>query len=537
MKNTPSNTHRTTLLLSLLLAVSTLSSAQGSKAANGVPRVVVNILVDQLRSDYLEAFMPLYGEEGFKKLLSEGRVYTQAEYPLANPDLASASASLATGTSPSNHGVTGKKWIDRKTLRPVFCCDDSRYAGAGTTDATSPQHLGVTTIGDELKVASEGKALVYAIAPFREAAVFSAGHAANAALWMDNNTGNWVTSSYYGGLPVWVTVHNQFQNYTDKIKDTTWEPVNALTGNFSYFLSGGVKDPFKHKFKTETAFVDYKTSGLINEEVGLLVTSCLTNTMIGRDDITDYLSVTFYAGNYRHQTASVAPIELQDTYVRLDRALAELVRTVEQKVGRENALFVLTSSGYADEESADLSTYKIPTGKFDVVRTASMLNIYLAAIYGPGQFVEATHGTQFYLNHKLIEERQISLTELLERAQDLLLQFSGVKDVYTSQRLLQGAWTPGISRIRGGYNAMTSGDIFLEIAPGWRYVNADTKENQLVRASYIPFPIIFYGHATVSAKIDTPVTIDFIAPTLSKVMRIRAPNACSNAPLSLSNVQ
>lgn len=533
MKTFPSNTYRTTLLLSLLLAVSTLSSAQGSKASNGVPRVVVNILVDQLRSDYLEAFMPLYGEDGFKKLLNEGRIYSQAEYPLAHPDLASASASIATGTSPSNHGITGKRWIDRKTLRPVFCCDDSNYSGAGTTDATSPKHLGVTTVGDELKVASEGKALVYAIAPFREAAVFSAGHAANTALWLDDKTGNWVTSSYYGGLPAWVSVHNQFHDIPNKIKSTTWTPINALTGNFSYFLSGGIKEPFSHKFKKETAYVDFKTSGLVNEEVAALTTSCLTNTMVGRDDITDYLSVTFYAGNFQHQTASVAPIELQDIYVRLDRALAELLEIVEQKVGKEKALFVLTSTGYADEESADLSTYKIPTGKFDMVRTASMLNIYLAAIYGPGQYVEATHGTQFYLNHKLIEERQISLTELLERAQDLLLQFSGVKDVYTSQRLLQGAWTPGISRIRGGYNAATSGDIFLEIAPGWRYVNADTKENQLVRASYIPFPIIFYGHHITSEKVDTPVTVDFIAPTISKVMRIRAPNACSNAPLSL----
>ncbi len=533
MKTFPSNTHRTTLLLSLLLAVSTLSSAQGSKASNGVPRIVVNILVDQLRSDYLEAFMPLYGEDGFKKLLNEGRIYSQAEYPLAHPDLASASASIATGTSPSNHGITGKRWIDRKTLRPVFCCDDSNYSGAGTTDATSPKHLGVTTVGDELKVASEGKALVYAIAPFREAAVFSAGHAANTALWLDDKTGNWVTSSYYGGLPTWVSVHNQFHDIPNKIKSTTWTPINALTGNFSYFLSGGIKEPFSHKFKKETAYVDFKTSGLVNEEVAALTTSCLTNTMVGRDDITDYLSVTFYAGNFQHQTASVAPIELQDIYVRLDRALAELLEIVEQKVGKEKALFVLTSTGYADEESADLSTYKIPTGKFDMVRTASMLNIYLAAIYGPGQYVEATHGTQFYLNHKLIEERQISLTELLERAQDLLLQFSGVKDVYTSQRLLQGAWTPGISRIRGGYNAATSGDIFLEIAPGWRYVNADTKENQLVRASYIPFPIIFYGHHITSEKVDTPVTVDFIAPTISKVMRIRAPNACSNAPLSL----
>lgn len=522
---------RLPLIMSLLTAMTVLSPADCTAAGSGIPRVVVSILVDQLRTDYLNAFMPLYGQEGFVRLLHEGRVYTQAEYPNYRPDRASASATLATGTTPYNHGVVGLRWLDRETLRPVFCVDDKRYAGVQTDDTSSPLFLGVSTLGDELKVATEGKSLVYAIAPFRDAAVLSAGHAADGAFWIDDRTGVWCSSSYYGqALPAWVSVLNS-NGLSQRIKSLVWQPSSDFVGSFSYFLSGGVKEPFSHKFKGDSRFASFKTSGLVNEEVARAAKQCFEGCMIGADEVTDYLAVTLYAGNLDHKTVSEAPMELQDTYVRLDNAIATLVNAVESKVGKDKALFVLTSTGYADEENSDLAKYRIPTGTFDMERAAALLNMYLVAVYGQGQYVEATFGTQLYFNHKLIEQKQINLGEILERSQDFLLQMSGVKDVYTSSRLLQGAWTPGISRMRGSYNARYSGDVLIEVAPGWHYVNNTTHENQLVRESYIPFPIIFMGDGIAAETVSTPVTIDYIAPTLSKAIRIRAPNACGSSPL------
>lgn len=523
---------RLPLLVSLLTAMTVLSASEVKAAGTGVPRVVVNILVDQLRTDYLNAFMPLYGQEGFVRLLGEGRVYSQAEYPQYRPDRASAAATLATGTTPYNHGIVGMKWLDRETLRPVFCVDNAQYAGIQTADASAPTFLGVSTIGDELKVATEGKALVYAIAPYRDAAVLSAGHAADGAVWIDDRTGQWCTTSYYGkSLPTWAAVLNSSGGLNERLKSLTWKPSNDLVGNFSYFLSGGMKKPFAHKFVGNGRFASFKTSGLVNTEIARAATQCVEGTMLGTDDVTDYLALTFYAGNIDHRTVSESPMELQDTYVRLDQALAQLIKSVEHKVGKGKALFVLTSTGYADEENNDLTKYRISTGTFDVERAAGLLNMYFVAVYGQGKYVDACFGTQLYLNHKLIEQKQINLAEMLERAQDFLLQLSGVKDVYTSSRLLQGAWTPGISRMRGAYNSRYSGDIMIEVAPGWHYVNNTTRENQLVRESYIPFPIIFLGEGFKAETISQPVTIDYVAPTLSKAMRIRAPNACSVAPL------
>lgn len=522
---------RLPLLVSLLTAMTVLSAPESTAAGKGVPRVVVSILVDQLRTDYMNAFMPLYGQDGFMRLLNEGRVYTQGEYPNYRPDRASAAATLATGTTPYNHGIVALKWLDRETLRPVFCVDDKQYTGLLTKDTTAPTFLGVSTLGDELKVATEGKSLVYAIAPYREAAVLSAGHAADGAIWIDDQTGQWCTTTYYGqSLPAWVSVLNA-NTLNERLKSLVWKPSSDLVGNFSYFLSGGMKKPFAHKFKGDTRFASFKTSGLVNEEVVRAASQCFSGTMMGADDVTDYLALTLYAGNLDHQAVSEAPMELQDTYVRLDRAIASLVKTIESKVGRDRALFVLTSTGYADEETADLSKYRIPTGTFDVERAAALLNMYLAAVYGQGKYVDATMGTQLYLDHKLIEQKQINLAEMLERTQDFLLQLAGVKDVYTSSRLQQGAWTPGISRMRGSYNPRYSGDVLIEVAPGWRYVNPTMHDTQLVRESYIPFPIIFLGDGLPAETVTAPVTIDYIAPTLSKAMRIRAPNACSVAPL------
>lgn len=529
----PSDRPGRLLLPTLITLLSVLSAGEVRAVTDpGVPRLVVSIMVDQLRTDYLEAFMPLYGRDGFRRMLDEGRVYLQAEYPMARPDAASAAATLSAGCAPSAHGIVGRRWLDRATLRPVFCTDDPSCNGVGgTTVQASPRHFGVSTLGDELKVATEGRALVYAIAPTQEAAILSAGHAADGAVWIDDNTGLWSSTSYYGDLPAWATVRNSYNAIDDLIDKQDWRPCSDFVGSFSYFFSGGLRQPFKHKFRGDSRFADFKTSGLVNAEVVATAQTCLSGTAIGADEVPDHMAVTLYAGNYRHQPVSQSPMELQDTYVRLDRALGELLAAIEKKVGAGGALFVLTSTGYVDEESADLARYRIPTGTFDMKRAAALLNMYLVAIYGQGQYVEACQGTQMYLNHRLVETKQINQAEMLERTQDFLLQLSGVKDVYTSQRLISGAWTPGISRIRGGYNPKASGDVMIEVAPGWHYVNEDTRENQLVRESYIPYPIIFFGFNQRPEKVETPVTVDRVAPTLSKAMRIRAPNACSAAPL------
>ncbi len=515
-----------------------LALLPGNMHATGekeLPRVVVNILVDQLRYDYMQSFLPLYGNDGFKKLLREGKIYSSAEYPMLSPDRASAAATISTGTSPCNHGIIARRYLDRTTLLPTYCIADNDYPGIGTDDHLSPSRLSVSTIGDELKLATKGAAKVYAIAPFSDAAVLTAGHAADAALWIDNRSGRWVTSTYYNTLPVCADVRNTHNAIEEQISRKPWKPLSNLVGYFNFFPSGGMSEPFEHKFKDETRFTDFKTSALVNEEVAAMTQSLIETNNIGADATTDYLAITFYAGNFRHQTDDEAPIELQDIYARLDKSIAQIISCITNKVGKEHALFVLTSTGYVDEGDDDLKQYRIPTGTFDMRRAMGLLNMYLVALYGKGQYIDAYYGRQIYFNHKCLEERQLNVVDIMRRTQEFLVQLSGVREAYSSQRLLLGAWTPGISRRRNGYNKNYSGDIMLELAPGWRCTNDNTDNVRPVRDSYLHFPIIFYGNGIQAAIDDTPVTTDRIAPTLSRAMRIRAPNGCANAPMEMDN--
>lgn len=519
------------LKLTPLLAV-TLLSAIEAHAQKQMPRMVVNITIDGLRSDLLEAFMPLYSDHGFKQIINNGIIYTHAQYPNDNLNRASSIATLATGAVPYDHGIIDQYWLNRATLRPTYCIDDEKYDGIQTTERYSPARLGVSTIGDELKVATQGKAMVYAIAPFSDAAILSAGHAADGAYWIDPLSGMWASTSYYGPeLPQWVAIANN-KPLSKSLPTTVWKPCTELSGNYCYFLSGGVRQPFAHTFKGPHAYAAFATSSLVNEHVYELAKSCLTYTTIGIDDIPDYMSLTFYAGGYDHQPLDQCAMEVQDAYVRLDKVLGDLIRETNDKVGQGNTLFVITSTGTTDEENANLADYRIPTGNFYIDRTANILNMMLMAVYGQGSYIEATYGNQIYLDHKLIESKQLNITEVYDRCQELLLQSQGVKDAYSAQRLLMGAWTPGISKIRNSYNPRLSGDILVQVAPGWHLVNESTNQTKLTRESFINFPIFIYGLNLKSETVESPVTTDCIAATLASIMRIRAPNACHTAALS-----
>ena len=510
------------------LAVTLLAGIE-AQAEKQIPRMVVNIAIDGLRSDLLDAFMPLYGESGFKRLFEDGRVYTCSQYPNDNLNRASSIATLATGAVPYDHGIIDLQWFDRNTLRPLYCVADDTVSGLGTTEKLSPKNLVVSTIGDELKVATEGKALVYAFAPFSDAAILSAGHAADGAFWIDRQNGLWAGSNYYStSLPAWVEMANRNALPTI-LPSTTWTPCSELSGNFCYFLSGGLKEPFSHKFKGDHAYSAFITSAMVNEYVCSLARQCIKYTTIGLDDTPDYIAITLYAGGYDNKPLTECAMETQDAYVRLDKVIADLIKETDEKIGAGNTLFVVTSTGVADEENDDLSKYRIPSGNFYINRTANLINMMLMAIYGQGNYVEATYDNQIYLNHKLITDKQLNYNEVLDRCQELLLQSQGVKDAYSSQRLLLGAWTPGINKIRNSYNPRLSGDILVKVAPGWRLVNETHSQNRLVRESYLNFPIFFYGLNVKKETVETPVTTDCIAATLATIMRIRAPNACHTA--------
>lgn len=447
----------------LILATLTGTEAY-AQSLQVAPRLVVNISIDQLRTDYIEHFATLYSPNGFKKLLQQGAVYEAASYPFAPVDRSSAIAAISTGTTPYYNNIIGTQWLDRNTLRPLFCVDDSKYK-------TSPQNMSTSTIADELKISTNGAAIVYGIAADRDAAVLSAGHAADGAFWIDEKSGDWVTSQYYS---------QNGQKWLNSYRSVNVKPSKAKT--------------------------------LTNDAVSDIAISCINGNAMGRDENTDYISITLSAK--ATDNSAQWRIGMESVYRGLDHTLSSLLSHIEQSVGAQHVLFVLTSTGYTDDPKVDFAKYRIPTGTFYINRTANLLNMYLGAIYGQGRYVETCFHNQIYLNRKLIEDKRISFSDIISRSKEFLVQVSGVRAVQESP-----------------YNPSISGDLIIEVSPGWQLLNEDNHESYTSRAAFIPFPIIFYGSGIKPQRINTPVTVDRIAPTIAKAIQIRAPNACKAAPL------
>lgn len=461
-----------------VIILTTLSSldlyAQSQKI---VPRLIVSVMIDQLSTEELEQFSSLYGGQGFRKILREGTVYENAEYDFTPLDLAASITSVVTGTTPYYNGITASSWLSRNTLRPIPCTFDTKYF-------VSPGNISSSTIGDELKLMTNGAGLVYSIAADKDAAVLSGGHSANGAFWIDDKTHKWTTSTYYAPVSQkWVKAYQS-----------------------SYQQDKTTKD---------------------NLSVKELTLQCVDAHAIGKDAVSDILFVTLSANPDIQQTNN--NVGKENIYRDLDKDLSSLISGIENKVGKDNVIFIVTGSGYLDNKNKEYSKYKVPTGTFNINRATNLLNIYLNAIYGTGRFVEASYRNEIFLNKELIEQKHITYSDILKLSREFLIQISGIKEVYTADLLLFNSYNQ--AKIRNGFNPEVSGDIILKVAPGWKIFNEETKEEYIPTVSFISFPIIIYGAGIQSKTVTVPVATSKIAPTIAKCIRIRAPNACTESPL------
>ena len=467
------------------------------------PRLVVSLTIDQLRTDYLETYTPFFGQQGFKRLMRDGKVYQQVDFSFQAADRAAAIAAIYSGTTPSVNGIVGSEWLDRETGRPVNCVDDAAFMGNNTNENTSAAQLLTSTLPDELKIATQGKAQVFAIAPFRDAAVLSAGHAANCAFWINPETGKWCSTTYYKDFPWWLNNYNAQQGPDLRVKDK--DKVNR--------------------------YRRLLTTPDVNDEVNRLTEELLAKSDMGKDEVTDFLALTYYAGTYQHLPLQQSQQEMQAVYQGLDSCIEQLLDMLERKVGMSHVLLCISSTGFTDPIYQDLTPYNIPTGEFYLNRCATLLNMFLMATYGEGEYVEQSYNQQIFLNHKLIENKHLDMADIQQKASEFLVQFSGVNEVYSANQLLLAPYTERTERSRNGYHRKRSGDLVIQVLPGWQVVNEQTQEKKIVSEAVTPSPFIIL-HPTLKAEtITTPVVAERIAPTIANIIHIRAPNGCSLFPL------
>lgn len=480
------------------------------------PKLYLNITVDQLRTDFLYEFSNMYGEGGFKRLLAGGRVYPNSYYTFDNVDRASAVATLFTGTVPYVNGIVGENWLDRTSLRVVNCVEDHKCKGVYTNHPKSPSKLKAITITDEIKRATRGNAIVCAIAPEEDAAVLSGGHAADAVLWKNNVTGYWCSSSYYGLFPQWVADKNK-EVYE---RSSKWEPLLPMK---KYNTFGDeVPASFTYSFN-KNHIAKYKTSACINDEVNEMAFAFFNSTDAGKDDITDCLALTYYAGNYDGNSMEDRPVEVQDIYVRLDRNIAELLDYVDKKIGLENVVVTIASTGYVVENSEDGTKYRLPSGTIYMDRVQGLLNVFLSAKFGKGDYVEGVHGSQLYLDSKLIERLGVDKLDVISHTIEFLKSMDGVEDVFTIYRL-GGMLSPEMQYVKNGYYPGSSGDLWIRLMPGWKIVNDVLSESSMIYRTPVMFPIIIYGSGTTPEVVEKMTPANVLSAEVARILHIRRPN-------------
>ena len=514
----------------LLASLITLFAITGLHAQpNVAPRLIVGLTIDQLRTDYLEAFSSLYGQKGFKKLYKEALIYRNVQYDFSSRDRSSVVASIYTGTNPSVHGIIGDRWFNTSTLRPVSCVDDPSYIGNYTGESSSPNNLLSSTITDELEIFTQHKGKVIAVSPFRDVAVLTGGHAPDAVFWLNINNGKWCSSTYYGEFPYWASIYNNSKALDTRIFNIEWKPM--LDVSRYTFLPVKSKVAFRHKFSDEqqSKYRLLSTSPYVNDEVNQFADQIITNAQMGKDTIPDMLCLTYYAGNYDHDSDNT--LELQDTYTRLDNSIGSLLEILDKKVGLQNVLFFVNSTGYVDDFTKDAGSYHIPSGEFNMKHCTALLNMYLAAVYGNGQYIEGFYGNQIYLNKKLLDQKKIDQDAFLNKAVAFLAQFTGVKEAYSSNQLRMGTGNSHIDEVSNSYNRFHSGELCVEVLPGWTIVDEQHNIQKVVRSAYIPSPFMVLGEYK-PAVIDSPVDADCIAPTICSCLHIRAPNSSTAAPVT-----
>lgn len=500
-------------LIALLCCASSLFAQKENKA----PKLYVSIVVDQLRTDFLYEFEGLYCDGGFKRLLSSGKVYENVYYAFDNIDRATAVSTLSTGTNPYVSGIVAERWLDRKSLRVVNCVEDKNCKGVYSNEALSPASLKSITITDEIKRATRGNAIVCSIAPDGDAAVLAGGHAADIVLWKNNMAGYWSSSSYYGLYPSWAADMNK------KVqgKPRKWTPL-FKTSEYNNF---GEKAPsaFSYSFDGKKNVITYKTTACINDEVNEMAFAFLENSEVGKDDVVDCLALTYYAGNYDGAPMSHRPIEVQDMYARLDRNLSALFDELDKRFGLENVVVSLSSTGYVMENGEENSSYRLPSGTLYSERIQALLNVYLSAKFGKGDYIEGVYGTQLFLDNKLIERMELDKMTVVSQAVEFLKSLDGVEDVFTIYRL-GGMLSPELQFAKNGYNPVGSGDLWLRLMPGWRLVEDELLVSRQVYRSPVMFPVVIYGAGVEHSVVDKLTPANIMATEMARVLRVRRPN-------------
>ncbi len=514
------------------------------------PKLIIGMVLDQMRWDYTQQFSSRFVEDGFSRILNGGFCFEQAFIPYVPTYTAPGHATIYTGTVPSIHGIVGNDWVDRTSQRSVYCVDDKGYETLGgpgvdpRSGQKSPRQLRTSTVGDELKLRTK-ESRVLSISLKDRGAVIPAGHLGDEAIWLDDLTGTWVSSSYYGSsLPGWVQDLNQ-EKWADRLyqdwellhpSETYLSPLpddNPYEGNLSGWGAGAFPHRLPQGSKKDYSLHKYMPSG--NELVFEAAKAGIRGRQLGQREGTDFLALSFSATDYAGHLFGPASREVEDMYLRFDRSLAAFLRFLDQHLGEDNYLLFLTADHGAASNPRYLADLGIPAGIFPEASWRQELAEVLKQAFGVDSLIRKWMNDQIYLNDQQRKAHGITLDQIDPVIDSFLASKQGLSGWIPLHHLYRawGRWPENlVSMITKGYMPGRSGDYHLLNLPGWY---GSTYMTGTTHGSWNPYdthiPLIWYGASIPQGKSWRKVSMEDIAPSLCALLGIEAPNGSTGEVL------
>lgn len=510
------------------------------------PKLVVGIVIDQMRWDYLYRYYDRYAANGgFKRMLTQGYTCENTLITYAPTVTACGHSTIYTGAVPAISGITGNVWWDREQMRSVYCTEDRTVNTVGSNSALgkqSPRNLLVSTIGDELRLATNFRSKVIGIAIKDRGGILTTGYSANAAYWYDNSVGDWITSTYYmTALPQWVSSFNS-QKLVDKYYQQGWDLlypaatyIQSTSGEKKYMAK-----PFGNAFPYDLkAYIGKDYSKLASTPMGNTLTAAFAKAAIageqlGADSITDMLAISFSSPDYIGHSFGPNSVESEDGFLRLDKELGSLLDYLDSKVGKNQYVVFLSADHGVAHVPEFMQENKMPGGRFMVADVMKQLNKVLADRYKINTIVVSDDNYQVHLNHPALDSAKIDTEEVIDWIVGYLSAEPAIARVFSLEEINEVPLPATIRKmLNNGYYPRRSGDIQMILKPGFIEGYSTTGTTHGLWNPYdAHIPLLWYGWGIRQGKTNRETDMTDIAPTIAALLHIQMPNGCVGQVIS-----
>jgi len=531
----------------LLFFIITSLSAQKKKAATShetvlpdKPKLVVGIVVDQMRYDFLYRYSEKYTAGGFKRLMNQGFNCRNNHYDYAPTVTAAGHAAIFTGSIPAINGMIGNEWFNQKTGKSVYCVEDTAVKTVGSDSKAglmSPKNLLVSTITDQLRIANNFESKTIVIALKDRGSILPAGHTANAAYWFDSKNGAWITSTFYmTELPQWAKDFNA-SKMPQKYMAKGWEtllPMDQYTEStadnqiYESKLSGEKTPSFPHELAAQAGvnlLEVIRTTPFGNTLTKDFALAAIKNENLGKSPKTDFLTVSFSSTDYVGHSFGPNSVEAEDTYLRLDRDIEEILTTLDNTLGKNNYLVFLSADHGVADVPGFWQSQKLPTGILDRSGAITEVKTALKTAFGEGEFIRAEDNYQLYLNNILLQAKKLTYAQIHAVVRETMLKRDDVSDVIDLHNLTNSTLPDyQLNFVKNGLNPRRSGDIMFVLNPSWFIgYKTGTTHGTLYRYD-THVPLLFYGWKVKVGETTLRTNISDIAPTIADFLDILEPN-------------